>query len=121
MIGTSPPEPIYLDYNATTYIHEDAAAEMLPYLTTHFGNPSSSHLFGNQSKLAVQKARERVAQMINCQSSEIVFTSGGRYLNFCFPSCFKEFSMLANPTIMQSKGLCFSFSGIPPSKARSSG
>lgn len=69
---------IYLDYNATTYIHEKVASEMIPYLTTHFGNPSSSHVFGNETKLAVQKARNQVAQMLNCSSNEIIFTSGGR-------------------------------------------
>ena len=70
---------IYLDYNATTYIHEQVASEMMPYLTTHFGNPSSSHVFGNKTKMAVQNAREQVALMLNCQSSEIIFTSGGRF------------------------------------------
>ena len=70
---------IYLDYNATTYIHEQVAAEMIPYLTTHFGNPSSSHVFGNKTKMAVQNAREQVALMLNCQSSDIIFTSGGRF------------------------------------------
>ena len=70
---------IYLDYNATTYVHEKAAAEMLPYLTTYFGNPSSSHIFGVQTKLAIQKSRSQVAKMLNCDSSEIVFTSGGRF------------------------------------------
>lgn len=69
---------IYLDYNATTYIHEEVASEMLPFLTTYFGNPSSSHIFGNQTKLAVQKARINVARMINCSASEVIFTSGGR-------------------------------------------
>jgi len=92
MIETPQQEIIYLDYNATTYIHEQVAAEMLPFLTTHFGNPSSSHIFGNLAKLSIQTARERVAKMINCQSSEIVFTSGGRLffhfvMEFIF-SCF---------------------------------
>ncbi len=77
----SSPSLIYLDYNATTYIHEQVAAEMMPYLTTYFGNPSSSHLFGNQTKMAVQKARSQVAKMLNCSSSEIIFTSGGRFIN----------------------------------------
>ena len=80
--SNSLPSLIYLDYNATTYIHEQVAAEMMPYLTTYFGNPSSSHLFGNQTKIAVQKARSQVAKMLNCSSSsEIIFTSGGRFIN----------------------------------------
>ena len=69
---------IYLDYNATTYIHEQAASDMIPYLTTYFGNPSSTHIFGNQTKMAVQKARSQVAKMIGSSPSEIIFTSGGR-------------------------------------------
>lgn len=75
---SDPSSLIYLDYNATTYIHPQVASEMLPYLTTHFGNPSSSHIYGNQTKLAVQTARNNVAKMLNCSSSEIIFTSGGR-------------------------------------------
>ena len=72
---------IYLDYNATTYIHEEVAKDMQPYLSTLFGNPSSSHIFGVKTKQAVQKARKQVANMIGCSSSEIIFTSGGSESN----------------------------------------
>ena len=72
---------IYLDYNATTYIHEKVAKEMQPYLSTYFGNPSSSHIFGIKTKTAVQKSREQIAHMVGCSSSELIFTSGGSESN----------------------------------------
>ena len=72
---------IYLDYNATTYIHEKVAKEMQPYLSTYFGNPSSSHIFGIKTKTAVQKSREQIAHMLGCSSSELIFTSGGSESN----------------------------------------
>ena len=72
---------IYLDYNATTYIHEKVAKAMEPYLSTLFGNPSSSHIFGTQTKQAVQKSREQISKMLNCSTSEIIFTSGGSESN----------------------------------------
>lgn len=68
-------KPIYLDYNATTPIDPEVATEMLPYLQTHFGNPSSSYSIGRSNKEAVEKARAQVAQLINCQPEEIYFTS----------------------------------------------
>jgi cysteine desulfurase len=54
---------------------------MRPYLDEHFGNPSSSHIYGKQTKEAVEKARKQVANLLNCDSSEIVFTSGGTESN----------------------------------------
>ena len=68
-------KPIYLDYNATTPIDPEVAAEMLPYLQTHFGNPSSSYSIGRSNKEAIEKAREQVAKLINCKPEEIYFTS----------------------------------------------
>lgn len=53
-------KPIYLDYNATTPIHPTVIKTMLPYLTDHFGNPSSSHIYGRTTKLAVENARRQV-------------------------------------------------------------
>lgn len=69
---------IYLDYNATTNIHEKVVSDMIPFLKENFGNPSSSHIFGVETKKAVQKSRNQVAEMLNCTSDEIIFTSGGR-------------------------------------------
>ncbi len=69
---------IYLDNNATTQIDEEVLAQMLPYLTTHYGNPSSKHEFGAQVTKAVRKAREKVASLLGAKnSSEIIFTSCG--------------------------------------------
>jgi len=73
--------PIYLDYNATTPIDPRVSAAMLPYLQTQFGNPSSSHVFGNAAKKAVEKARKQIADLLHCQIDEVVFTSGGTESN----------------------------------------
>jgi len=70
-------KPIYLDYNATTPIDPQVLKVMLPYLQEHFGNPSSSHLYGQSAKDAVLEAREYVANLIGAEPDEIVFTSGG--------------------------------------------
>jgi len=75
------PHPIYLDYNATTPILKEVADEMAPYLYEFFGNPSSAHPFGVETKLAVEKARRQVAAAINCQAPEVIFTSGGTESN----------------------------------------
>ncbi|MCK5553720.1 MAG: cysteine desulfurase, partial [Deltaproteobacteria bacterium] len=68
---------IYLDHNATTPIHPDVLAAMLPYYRNGFGNPSSIHRFGREARQAVDEAREKVAHLIGAKSSEIIFTSGG--------------------------------------------
>lgn len=68
---------IYLDYNATTPIHPEVAEAMIPFLRSHFGNPSSSHWFGVQTRKAVETARAQVAALLGCNSDEIIFTSGG--------------------------------------------
>lgn len=72
---------IYLDYNATTPIDKEVAETMLPYLHKFFGNPSSAHSFGAETKKAVEYARKQVAELLNCKSSEIIFTSGGTESN----------------------------------------
>ena len=72
---------IYLDYNATTPIDPEVAKAMQPYLTEYFGNPSSIHEYGIITKKAVEKARLQIAELINCNASEIIFTSGGTESN----------------------------------------
>lgn len=57
---------IYLDYNATTPIFPEVAAAMQPFLSTHFGNPSSSHAYGRPCKAAVEAAREQVCTIAVC-------------------------------------------------------
>ncbi|MBN2413547.1 cysteine desulfurase [candidate division KSB1 bacterium] len=74
-------KPIYLDYNATTPVDPEVAEAMLPYLTEHFGNPSSSHWYGKQASKAVETARGQVAELINAATDEIIFTGGGSEAN----------------------------------------
>lgn len=74
-------KPIYLDYNATTPIDREVADEMLPYITEFFGNPSSSHSYGIKTRMAIEKAREQAAAMLNCQPYEVLFTGGGTESN----------------------------------------
>ena len=73
--------PIYLDYNATTPVLPEVVDAMLPYLREHFGNPSSSHVYGRRAQAAVDRARQQVARLIGCDASEIIFTSGGTEAN----------------------------------------
>lgn len=54
-------EPIYLDYNATTPVACEVVDAMLPFLRQHFGNPSSSHVYGQRAAAAVAEARSQVA------------------------------------------------------------
>jgi len=68
---------IYLDNNATTRVAPEVVAEMLPYFSDYYGNPSSMHYFGGQVEKKVVEAREKVAQLLNCDPSEIIFTSCG--------------------------------------------
>ena len=69
--------PIYLDYNATTPVDPAVVDVMLPYLSTHFGNPSSTHSYGHTTHHAVDIARQQVAQLLRCSPTEIIFTAGG--------------------------------------------
>jgi cysteine desulfurase len=69
--------PIYLDYSATTPVDPRVAQKMIPYLTENFGNPASrSHSFGWTTEAAVEEARAHVAALVNCDSKELVWTSG---------------------------------------------
>lgn len=70
-------EPIYLDHNASTPVLPEVVDAMLPYLREHFGNPSSGHVFGQRARAAVEAARAQVAALLECDASEVVFTSGG--------------------------------------------
>jgi len=72
---------IYLDYNASTPICAEAVEAMRPFLTDHYGNPSSLHWAGMPAKDAVEKARGQVAGLLGCDPTEVVFTSGGSESN----------------------------------------
>ena len=70
-------QPIYMDSHATTPLDPRVLEAMMPYLTDHFGNAASStHLFGEHAKDAVDAARDQVADLIGCSDGEIIFTSG---------------------------------------------
>ena len=68
---------VYLDHNSTTPVDPDVVEAMAAFYREKFGNPSSIHWAGRQVKEAVEVARSRVAQLVNCDPSEVVFTSGG--------------------------------------------
>ncbi|RKY56399.1 MAG: selenide, water dikinase SelD [Candidatus Neomarinimicrobiota bacterium] len=74
-------KPIYLDHNASTPLLPEVIDAMMPYLKSGFGNPSSSHWYGQQSKKAIEKARNQIALLLNCSPEEIIFTSGGSESN----------------------------------------
>jgi len=68
---------IYLDSNATTPVRPEVVAAMLPVYTEDYGNPSSIHWFGQRAKALMDDARAQVARLVNAETSEIVFVSGG--------------------------------------------
>jgi cysteine desulfurase len=70
-------DAIYLDYAATTPLDPRVLEAMMPYLTEKFGNPNSIHAFGREARKAVDEAREKIAALLNCRPSELVFTGGG--------------------------------------------
>ena len=72
---------IYVDNAATTPVTEEVLNEMLPYFTKSYGNPSGLYMLSQESKAAIEFARDKVAKVINSQSSEIIFTSGGTESN----------------------------------------
>ncbi len=74
-------EFIYLDNNATTPLDPAVIEEMLPFLTRYYGNPSSGYAFAAKVRKAVELARERLAALLRCEPSEIIFTSGGTESN----------------------------------------
>lgn len=73
--------PIYLDYNATTPVAPEVAAAIRPWLETDFGNPSSSHAYGQQAHAAVANARAEVAALIGASAEEVVFTGNATEAN----------------------------------------
>lgn len=68
---------VYLDNAATTALDKQVLDEMLPYLTEHFGNPSSIHGYGRKAKSAIEKARKAVAKYLNASTAEVFFTGSG--------------------------------------------
>ncbi len=74
-------EITYLDNNATTQLDPVVVEEMLPFLTSYYGNPSSGYGFAAKARKAIDVARERLAAFLGCEPPEIVFTSGGTESN----------------------------------------
>ena len=74
-------QPIYLDYNATTPVDPAVVEAMQPYITRHYGNPSSTHVYGRTTKDAVEGARLQVADLLGCVPAEVIFTGGGSESN----------------------------------------
>src|SRR5262245_62676365 len=68
---------VYLDSNATTPMRPEVVAAMTPVFSECFGNASSIHWYGQQAKSLIDEARQHVAKLINAETSEIVFLSGG--------------------------------------------
>ncbi|HKB25808.1 MAG TPA: cysteine desulfurase family protein [Methylomirabilota bacterium] len=68
---------VYLDHNASTPVHPEVLAEMVPFFAEVYGNPSSIHGFGREARDGVEQARERIGRFLTVPPQEIVFTSGG--------------------------------------------
>src|ERR1051326_380818 len=68
---------IYFDNAATTALDKEVLDAMLPYMTEHFGNPSSIHSYGRKTRAGIEGARKTIAKLLNVSPSEIFFTSGG--------------------------------------------
>jgi cysteine desulfurase len=82
---------VYLDNAATTPIAPEVIEAMIPILRDGFGNPSSSHSFGRKSKALLEVSRRSIAKHMNCQPSEVIFTSGGTEAdNMALNSCVNE-------------------------------
>ena len=71
------PDPIYLDHSATTPVRTEVMEAMLPFFGPRFGNPSSTHRWGREARVALDEARERLARALGASADEICFTSGG--------------------------------------------
>lgn len=72
---------IYLDHNATTPLDPEVLEAMMPYLTENYANASSGHALGKAAREAVNKARQRIADLLGCDRREVIFTSGGTEAN----------------------------------------
>ena len=81
MKNTKAKKRIYFDYAATTPVDKAVIKAMLPYYTEKYGNSASIHSMGTEANKAVDKARETIANYLNCQISEVFFTSSATESN----------------------------------------
>jgi len=81
MNHTAAVKGVYLDYNASTPIAPEVVEAMRPFLTEHYGNPSSQHWAGAPAKQALEQARGQAAALFGCSPGEVIFTSGGTEAN----------------------------------------
>ncbi|KAJ5068320.1 selenocysteine lyase [Anaeramoeba ignava] len=93
-------EKIYLDYNATTPLDSTVYEKILESLKIHWANPSSTYNSGEIANKAIENARKQIGDMINCESQEIIFTSGGTESNFMVINSIAE--QFNKPTIITS-------------------
>ncbi|WP_088105310.1 cysteine desulfurase family protein [Halalkalibacter urbisdiaboli] len=93
-------EQIYLDYNASTPLDSEVVSAMLPYLTEHYGNPSTNHFAAIGAKKAIEHARKQVSSLIHAKTAEIIFTSGGSESNnYVIKNVFETFQSKGNHII----------------------
>lgn len=76
-MGGTAVKTVYMDHAATTPLRPESLEAMLPYLTTHYGNPSSVYSYGRDARKALDDAREEIAQVLGAEPREIIFTGGG--------------------------------------------
>lgn len=94
---------IYLDNNSSTRVDPEVVSAMSPYFSEQYGNPSNLHIFGRETREAMEQAREQVASFINCKPEEIYFTSGGTEANnFAIKGVFRAFIDKGNHIITSS-------------------
>ena len=78
---------IYFDNAATTCLTPEVLDAMMPYMTEHYGNASSTHSFGRTSKAAIEQSRKMIASYLQCKTGEIFFTSCGTEANTMAIKC----------------------------------
>jgi len=97
---------VYLDYAATTPVDKQVVKAMAPFLSEKFGNTMSLHSFGQEAKVALEESRKKVADLINCKASEVVFTSSATESNNLVLKGIKTkhiiISAIEHPSIMES-------------------
>ena len=117
---------VYLDHNASTPVHPDVLAEMLPYFGETFGNPSSVHVFGREARRGVDAARDRVARFLRVRADEIVFTSGGtesdnfalkglldaRGAGHVITSCIEHHAVLRTCQVLEARGVAVTYLAV---------